>query len=98
MRLDGVEKFIVGQGGVAQAQFVKGRALLAQHVAHAEAGPLEELAQQQPRRRGFQVLNDVRLDPGVADQAQRVARRAAGRVVVDDDVHVRPLSGRARAG
>ena len=34
----------------------------------------------------FQIFDDMRLDPGIADQRERVARGAALGIVVDDDV------------
>ncbi len=38
-------------------------------------------------RRRLQIFDDMRLDAGMADQRQRVARGAAIRVVIDDDIH-----------
>jgi hypothetical protein len=38
------------------------------------------LDQQGAGRRGLQLLDDGRLDPGVADHSQRVARRAAAKL------------------
>ena len=87
VRLDGVEQLLVGQRGVAEAEFRVGRALLAQEVTDRDARPLGEPTNHGPARRRLEVLDDVRLDAGVADQGQGVARRAAIRVVVDDDVH-----------
>ena len=71
------------------------RALLTQNLAHGQAGASEQLRQQQPRRRAFEIFDDVRLDPGIADHREHVARRSACRVVVDDDVH-HATSGRRR--
>ena len=48
-----------------------------------------KLRDQHPRRRRFQIFDDMRLDAGVADEAEHIARGAAFRVVVDDHVHQR---------
>ena len=47
--------------------------------------------EQRVRWRIGQVIDDGRLDAGVADQAQRVARTAAAGVVVNRDVHGNPV-------
>ena len=87
MRHHGVEKLVVGQGRIVEPELRVGRALLADHVAHRNAHPLDELPSRSRGRRRLQILDHVRLDAGVADQRQRVAGRAAVRVVVDDHVH-----------
>src|SRR3546814_3439427 len=45
--------------------------------------------EQRARRRRLEIFDDMRLDAGIADQAERVARGAAIRVVVDNNVHCR---------
>jgi hypothetical protein len=61
-------------------------------MAHA----FDQRFQQSAARRRFQILDDVRLDAGVADETERVARGAAFRVVIDDDVD-RFVCGRHRS-
>jgi hypothetical protein len=90
VRHHGVEKPVVAQGRIAEPQLLKRRSLFADHVANANAHALDQLAQKKPRRRGLEILDDMRLDPGVSDQAQGVARGPALRVVVDDHVHDAP--------
>ncbi|MCY1550027.1 hypothetical protein D9M68_862390 [compost metagenome] len=68
-----------------QAQFLVGRALDAQHIPHAHAHPRYQCLQGLAVGRRLQVLDDDGLDAAGADQRQRVARRAAVRVVVDRD-------------
>ena len=63
MRADGVEQRVVGEGRIAEAEVVKGRALFAQDLAHGQPCAIEQLRQQQPRRRTFEIFDDVRLDP-----------------------------------
>ena len=81
---------------IVEAEFVIGRPLLAQDLAHAQAGAGEQLLEQRRGRRALLVVDDMRLDAGVADQPQNVARGRAFRVVVDDDVHRRLPRARAR--
>jgi hypothetical protein len=83
VRLNGIEELRLRQHRITQTQFRVGRALVAQYVAHGQASTGEELHQQRPLGRGFQILDHVRLDTGIADHRQGVAGRAAGRVVVD---------------
>ena len=60
---------------------------------HEPSLPVEciclELDELGPRRRRFQVFDHDRLGAAGADHGQRVARRAALRVVVDRDRHTR---------
>ncbi|AOR81084.1 hypothetical protein BES08_29815 (plasmid) [Novosphingobium resinovorum] len=60
------------------------------------AGAVDQLDQQRARGRSFQIFDHVRFDAGIADQAERVARRAAHGVVIDHDIdgHGRPFSSR----
>ena len=69
------------------------RSFLAQNLAHRQARAFEQLRQKQPRRRAFEIFDDMRLDAGVADHRQRVARGFASGVVVNDDIH-QATSGR----
>jgi hypothetical protein len=87
VRLDGVEQPFVGERRVAKPEVVKGRALFAQDLAHCQAGAIQQLRQEQPRRRAFEVFDNVRLDPGIADHREHVARSPACRIVIDDDIH-----------
>ena len=62
MRADGVEQGVVGERRIAEAEIMIGRALLAQDLAHGQPCAVEQLRQQQSRRRAFEILDDVRLD------------------------------------
>ena len=86
------------RSGSSRPSSLVGRALLADDVADRDAHAVDELPQQEPGRRRLQVLDDVRLDAGIADHGQRVAGRAAIRVVVDDDVHGKPQAWRRSKG
>ncbi|GCD60836.1 hypothetical protein NBRC3280_3390 [Acetobacter pasteurianus NBRC 3280] len=66
---------------------MKGRALFPQDRAHRNAHTGDQIDQFRTAGRRFQIFDGRGLDPGIADQCQHVARRAAGRVVVDHDGH-----------
>ena len=91
-------KPVVGQRRVAQAEFGIRRALLAQHAANRHAHAADEVGQPVAAGRRLQVLDDLRLDAGVADQGQRVAGGAAGGIVIDGDTghDAAPWSASAR--
>ena len=77
MREHRVDELIVGEARIVEAEFGVRRALLAQRVAHGKPRAGD---QRDERSRGSaerQVLDDLRLDSRVADQLERVARRAA---------------------
>jgi hypothetical protein len=82
-----VEMLRVGQVGVAEIQFGKGRALFAEQRARGDTHPVDELYQQLSARRRLQILDDMRLDASISDHCERVARRPAGGIMVDDNVH-----------
>src|SRR3546814_18394717 len=48
--------------------------------------PRYQLLQHRARRRCLEIFGDMRLDAGVADHRQNVARGAAFGIVIDDDV------------
>ena len=73
MGLDRIEQDFVGKARVAEAEFGEGRALFAQDVPGGQPGAIEKLLQQRPARRRLQILDDVRLDAGIADQRERVS-------------------------
>jgi len=89
MRQHHVDKLVFGQLRIVKPQFGIGRSLLAQKVAGGDPHAGDELGEHRPARRCLQILDDMRLDAGIADHGQRVARRAAVGVVIDDDVHNR---------
>ena len=74
------------KAGSSSPSSLIGRALYADDVAHGNTHALDERFQQRAARRGFQILDHVRLDAGVTDETQSVARGAALRIVIDDDV------------
>src|SRR3546814_6170553 len=61
-------------------------ALLPQQRTRRYARARDKFDQQRPARRCLQIFDDMRLDPGVADHGQCIARGHALRVMVDDDV------------
>src|SRR5450631_1550426 len=87
MRFERVEQGVLREIFVLEAQFAKNRFLVAQQCKqrHARAG--RELAQQNPAGKGLQIFDNMRLDTGVTDKAERVARRAAVGVMVDGHIH-----------
>ncbi len=91
--LDAIDAFDNGFSG-AETQRGVGRAFFAQDVPHGNSHPADELAQHGARWRRFQILDDMRLNARVADHRQGIARRAARRIVVDDDVAF--IEGHAR--
>src|ERR1700730_13998548 len=96
MRLDCVEQGVLREVAVVKPQFVKNWLLIAQQGTqrHARAG--RKLTYQNLRRRGFQIFNDMRLNACVADEAERIARRAATGIMVDDDIHWRHAPAKSR--
>ena len=72
---------------IAKAERVIRRSLLPQQVARRNAHRLEQLDEPLARRRVFQIFDDDRLFAALADHRQRVARGAAGGVVIDGDGH-----------
>src|SRR3546814_12826503 len=110
MRHHRVYEGAVVEAGIAETEISVGCALFAEEVARGNTGAFDQLFEQRTRRRRFQIFDDMRLDAGVADHRERVARRAAFGVVVDDDVgrhsadsaslvepSVRPISLRFRS-
>ncbi len=96
MRQHGVEQLVVGPGsdrrGRARRRACPSRAAPARTVRPAAAISADQAL---AARRRLQVLDDVRLLAACADHGERVARRAAGGVVVDGDGHSAGLSGAA---
>jgi hypothetical protein len=73
MRLDRIEQRFVRERGIAEAEIVIGRSLLAQSLANREARARQKLRQQQARRRAFQVFDNMWLDPRIAGHRKCVA-------------------------
>src|SRR3546814_15200317 len=69
--LNRVEQLLVRQAGVVETELIEGRTLLAQDVPGRDTHSFEKLSQQRARRRSLEVLDDMRLDPGIADHGQR---------------------------
>jgi hypothetical protein len=78
---------VVRQRRVVQTQLRIGGSLFAQQIPRRDAGAVDQLNEQRARGRGLQILDDVRLDPRIADQAEGVAGRAALGVVINDDIN-----------
>jgi hypothetical protein len=89
MRDHRVEQGLVADRGIVQPQFLVRRPFLPHQFSDRQTRAGDQLRQQKARRRAFLIVDDVRLDTGIADQREDVARRAASGIVVDDDVHRR---------
>ncbi|MNL39247.1 hypothetical protein D3C87_1615130 [compost metagenome] len=63
----GVEQLIVRERRVAKPQFCVRRPFLTDGFAHRQARIGDHLLQLRARRRGMQVLDDFRLDAGIAN-------------------------------
>ena len=70
MLADGIQKLIVRQARVREAELAEGRSLLTEQITDLHARPLGKLAHQGPVWGRLQVLDHVRLDAGVADEAR----------------------------
>jgi len=86
MRQHEADQVFVRPFRIAQAEFLVGRALLAQQRARGAARGGDELPERRPVGRVLQVFDDGRLLARVADQRQHVSRRAAGGIVIDGDL------------
>ena len=86
MRQHGIEQLIVGDAGGVESEVVIRGALDPHDVANRNAHARDQRLQHRPAGRTFQIFDHVRLDAGVADEPERVARRAAIGIVIDDDV------------
>src|SRR3546814_7984639 len=86
MRISDCSSDVCSSDLVIQAEFGIGRALLAQQVARRHAGAFDELDKKRPCGGRLQIFDDMRLHSGVADHGERVARRPALRIVIDNDV------------
>src|SRR5690554_2445763 len=83
----GVEQGVIGEGRVIEAQFGIGRILLPDRLAHGKAGIGDQLLEASARWRVGAIVDDLRLDAGLADHRQGIARGAAVGIVIDDDGH-----------
>ena len=81
-----VDELVVGERGVAMTKLGIWRALLAQQGAWGDAHAGDQRYEARAVRRRLEILDDVRFNAGVLDHRQRVARRPALRVVIDDDI------------
>ena len=86
MREHGIEELVVGNVGVIKMEIMVGRALHADEIAYRNAHAQNQSFQHLAARRRFQIFDDVRLDAGIPDQAERVARCGAIGVVVNNHV------------
>src|SRR3546814_1886618 len=92
-----VDQMDVRKIRIVEPKVVIGRAFITQQVARRDAGAGDEAFQQGTRRRSLEVLNDMRFDPGIADNGKRIARGSAFGIVVDDDVARLILMGHSLA-
>ena len=85
IRIHRIEEQFVGKPRIAETQLGEGRAFFTQGGTHGEPRRLDHSGQLLTRRRGLQILDDDRLDAGIADQRECVTRGCALRIVVDGD-------------
>ena len=71
---------------VGELEDTIGRPLFPDDRTHGQLHCGNEFVQPLPRRWCLEVLDDLGLDAGVPDDGERVARRAALRVVIDRDL------------
>ncbi|SSW86520.1 Zn-dependent proteases [Klebsiella pneumoniae] len=81
-----IDKLVVGELIVGKAELFIGLHVFTQQIAHRNAHIGNQGGQRIARRRRFQIENNLWLRAAVADHLQRVARGAAGGVVVNGDV------------
>jgi len=81
----GVNELVVRKLGIVEPKFIIGRAFTPEQLANSNAHALDETEQYLPVWWCFQIFNDGRFDTSVANEAKNIARRAAVRVVVDNN-------------
>src|SRR3546814_3745220 len=80
-----VDQLHVRQGRIVEPEFGERRAFFTQQLARGDTGPRDQAFQHRARGRRLEIFDDVRLDPGIADHGERVARGPAFGIVIDDD-------------
>ena len=65
----------------------EGRTLFANGFADSQPSSSDQVFEFLARRRRLQIFDDRRLDARVANESQRVARRAARGIVIDGNGH-----------
>src|SRR5690349_1813552 len=79
----GINDDVIGDAGLAQPQIDERSSFLTQGFAWFEHGFIDEPNQLFATRWCCEIFDHCRLDTGMADQGQRIARSAAIRVVID---------------
>src|SRR6185437_16796069 len=82
MREHEVDQLSVAPVLISESQLCVERLLGAYEAMRRNSHGVEQTRQRLAARRLLQILDDRRLDAGVAYQSQRVARSTAGRVVI----------------
>ena len=72
---------------VVEFQRMIGRTLDANDITRGDAHAFDKGFQQRAARRGFKILDHMRLNARIADQPERIARGAALGIVVNDHVN-----------
>ncbi len=85
-----VEQLIIGNSRIVESKIVIRSALHADNIPNGNAHSSNNDFNNARLGRAFQIFNNVRLDAGVADQPERIARRAALGIVIDDNVDHSP--------
>ena len=84
-----IEQLVVAPFGIGKPELRIGRALFAQQPATGIPIACDQFDQPCAARRVLQIFDDHRLLAALPDHGQRVARGAAGRIVIDRHAHVR---------
>src|SRR5882762_8098654 len=82
-----VDQLVVAPFEIGEPELRIGRALLPQQRADRDGHRRDQFDQPRTIRRSFQILDDLRLLAALPDHRQRIARSAAGRVVIDRHAH-----------
>src|SRR5436190_5111814 len=89
MREHQVDQFVIAPFGVGEAELRIGRTFFPQQRACGNAYRLDQFDEPGPAWRILQVFNHLGFLAALPDYRQRIARGAAGRVVIDRHAHDR---------
>jgi hypothetical protein len=82
-----IQQLIVAPFRIGKPKLRVRRALFAQQPANRKPHRLDQPDQPLAARRVLQIFDDFGFGAGLPDHGERIARRPAGRVVVDGDAH-----------
>lgn len=85
-----IDKLVIGEISPGKAQLLIRLDVFAQQIAHGNPHVCNQPGQFITRRWVLKIENNFGFRTAVADHLQRIARRAAGRIVVEGDMaHIR---------